>query len=562
MDQFWLEFINHNAYMLALLVSGSSAGLFYLIQRVERSVDSFWRPLGFFFLTVGFFLYIIERRFTSASTIAVMFEALGFFSIYIGVRTEPDLLKIGSSIRDTDIKPHKLVLRKNVRKLLLPSLVLMGIVFFVAVTPKILNKLNNDPLIANFFIIISIMFISVTLYLQIKRYIDKKDNINAAVYFLYPLIAWMFLLFRDIALFLYNLPENNIVFLQDFSFAFGRAWQASIAFTFLAFIFLAMWIWEFIKPRFYLRTIVSFLTVSVVVSTLGSFIFTILTFTIVEKNNLQTLEEAAQTQHLIMEDRSNTGLILARTIASDPELANSVVTDEYYDLLDSSEDQLLISGVDIYRIYDSSGTVVASPSDEREQNEYFGDDKYVKYVLENNSPISTFDLEDHVLAPLIISRGIYPITKGNKTIGAIEIGYRFDNAFVDFSKTRTGLDTSVYSGDTRSATTIYRLDGVSRWIGTKESDQEILDAVLEEGLTFKISHEQLGRLYYTAFVPIRESEGDVIGMVSVGNVTAELIESARQQLLNSFLILSFLSLFAGGAGYLALKNYSLESIRI
>lgn len=324
--------------------------------------------------------------------------------------------------------------------------------------------------------------------------------------------------------------------------------------TLAAFVFLGIWAWYFIKARFYLRTVISFLAVAITVSSIGALVFTILIFSIIEQNNFKLMTEGARTQELVMEDRKNTALVIARSIADEEGFLGQVINDEYQTLLANLEDTLLSSGVDILRIYDGNGNVIVSPSDQRERGENHLDDPLLREGIEGKKAVTGFNTKEHVLAPLIAARAIYPLISGGRVVGAIEVGYLFDSAFVDYSKARTGLDVTIYANELRSATTIYKEDGVSRFVGTYETEQEVIDRVLKRGETFAIEVERLGINYYTAFLPLRDIDGNTIGMVSVGTPTYQLFEDARQQLLSSFLILSFVSLVAAAVGYLTMRN--------
>ena len=53
--------------------------------------------------------------------------------------------------------------------------------------------------------------------------------------------------------------------------------------------------------------------------------------------------------------------------------------------------------------------------------------------------VKSFEVQDGVLAPIVIARSLYPIMLYGNLVGAVEAGYVFDNAFVDYSKEKTGL---------------------------------------------------------------------------------------------------------------------------
>ncbi len=85
----------------------------------------------------------------------------------------------------------------------------------------------------------------------------------------------------------------------------------------------------------------------------------------------------------------------------------------------------------------------------------------------------------------------------------------------------TNDTVTIFQGDTRVATTVKR-DGV-RQINTKVSD-EVKEQVLVKGLPFYGEAEVVGVMYQTAYTPIRDASGNVIGIWYVG-VSKQFLDS-------------------------------------
>ena len=139
----------------------------------------------------------------------------------------------------------------------------------------------------------------------------------------------------------------------------------------------------------------------------------------------------------------------------------------------------------------------------------------------------------------------------------VEVGYKFDNAFVDFSKEKTGLDVTVYTGSKISATTIKTQDQVTRYVGSEEVRNDIINTTLKGGDSYYTTIDRFGEIYYSAYSPIRNVNGQIIGMISVGKPTFQLIDAMRQQLLNTFILVSILSALVSLLGY-----YLMPSLRL
>ncbi len=74
---------------------------------------------------------------------------------------------------------------------------------------------------------------------------------------------------------------------------------------------------------------------------------------------------------------------------------------------------------------------------------------------------------------------------------------------------------SVMMGDTRVATNVMKSDG-SRAIGTRLGPGPVFDSVLRDGKSYHGMNEVLGEAYFTAYDPIRDAGGKVIGVLVVG----------------------------------------------
>lgn len=92
----------------------------------------------------------------------------------------------------------------------------------------------------------------------------------------------------------------------------------------------------------------------------------------------------------------------------------------------------------------------------------------------------------------------------------------------------TGSRATVFMGDTRIATNIITPDG-RRAIGTRLSGPA-RDAVFKEGIRYRGEADILGVPYFTAYDPIRDFQGRIIGALFVGVKQSEYL--ARYDLIN------------------------------
>lgn len=552
---FWFEFLSFITSTVGILVSASAAILFIMTNRVEGVTRTFWRGIGFAALALSFFFFLVERKFPSFELISFITFLVGFIGIYLGVKSEAELSHLIKAEQDLDVKKvqkrSKVTFKQIMRYVTLFLALIVVVTLLIIGYPLIMEDFSFGKYIPSLLTGLTTIAIFATIILQIRRLLTESDDIKTRIQNFYPLLAFIMLLIRSILMVIHELPETDIVFIEDLRAEESLIWRGSIIFTLLGFIFLGKWAWTYIKPRFQLRTYVVFLTIISLVATLGSFVFTLLIFSIVEQDNLQLMSEGAHAQYLVMEDRTNTALVFARAVARNSDILDVVVSNDFDLIQKETEDQFFIAGIDILRIYNSDSQVIVSHGDPREVGDDFGDDEVITNVIEHKQAISTFDKEAHVLSPILIARGVYPMLSDDKVVGAVEVGYKIDTAFVDFSKERTGLDVTIYTDTNRSATTIFRPGTADRWVGTDETNEDVLQNVLVEGQSETIVNEELGIVYYSAYVPVRDFQGGIIGMVSVGTPTYTLFENSRQQLLTAFLVMNVIAVFAALVGYLA-----------
>jgi len=96
--------------------------------------------------------------------------------------------------------------------------------------------------------------------------------------------------------------------------------------------------------------------------------------------------------------------------------------------------------------------------------------------------------------------------------GQVQISHQTE--LVDYLAELTGDTVTLFLGDTRVATTVRNING-ERAIGTKVSDA-VAQTVLKNGQIYLGEANVVGELYQTAYEPIRDTNGDIIGIFYVG----------------------------------------------
>jgi len=166
-------------------------------------------------------------------------------------------------------------------------------------------------------------------------------------------------------------------------------------------------------------------------------------------------------------------------------------------------------GVDFLSFHDAAGTVVARTHDPNK----FGD-KQVDLVSVRNALIgkqyTTIETGTASFKMAICSGAPIKDASG-RVIGAVSTGFRLDqNKFVDDLKESTLSDVAIFLGDTRVATTVKDQQNAYA-VGTKVADgigKQVLG-----GKEYAGSDKIDGKLGRAAYSPLRNADGDIVGML-------------------------------------------------
>ncbi|MBX9615513.1 MAG: methyl-accepting chemotaxis protein [Brevundimonas sp.] len=116
----------------------------------------------------------------------------------------------------------------------------------------------------------------------------------------------------------------------------------------------------------------------------------------------------------------------------------------------------------------------------------------------------------------------YEIRDGAIHVGDTALNNNF--AAVDQIKTLVGGTATVFMGETRVTTNVKKPDG-SRAVGTPLAPGPVYDAVLKAGQSYRGEADILGTPFFTAYDPIKNARGEVIGILYVGIPQAEFLQS-------------------------------------
>ena len=118
-----------------------------------------------------------------------------------------------------------------------------------------------------------------------------------------------------------------------------------------------------------------------------------------------------------------------------------------------------------------------------------------------------------------------------------------DTEVVDRLGRLTGNNVTIFSGDTRVATTFVQADG-QRAVGTQAS-APVVETVMHQGAGFSGEAEVLGHKYFSVYHPLKDAQGQIVGMLYMG-IPTDKINAIQNSYIRSMGIASIVLLLLIG----------------
>ena len=131
-----------------------------------------------------------------------------------------------------------------------------------------------------------------------------------------------------------------------------------------------------------------------------------------------------------------------------------------------------------------------------------------------------------------------PIYVEGKLAGIMSLALSISTEiYLDSLKEISGLEVTIFGGDTRIMTTLKNNQG-KRVIGTQLQDQEVLDSVLKRGVSVSKRLTLFGAPYMTSYWPVKDINGKIIGMWFCGMpMTDQDNEKTKAVMINATCVL-------------------------
>ena len=346
--------------------------------------------------------------------------------------------------------------------------------------------------------------------------------------------------------------DNPIVY--DLSAPFGPLWIAEHVFLIAGAAFLTKWVWYYLVRRLQSQLFIIFTVATAAIFLVTTVSFTFLLMRNVQQESLANLETAASVLNYAIDSKKAETLANAQVAAQNPEIIEAVKARNHNKLVSLTGDFLKAKKTSSLVITGSSGQILLRAEDPERWGESISEEPLAKRALIGEVGSSIVSKED-VLAPLIFIRSATPIKdNGKKIVGVAMVGLVIDDAFVDGIKNATGLDSAIYADNARSTTTFLAPDGKSRWVGVREESGQVREQVLEKGETFKGSLNVLNRPFLAVYVPLRDVDNTVVGMMFIGKPQVSILRTAGRSVEITFLVAVVLLMISIVPAYLISRH--------
>jgi len=321
--------------------------------------------------------------------------------------------------------------------------------------------------------------------------------------------------------------------LQPLAAPLGPLWILQHLTLIAAASLLARWVWRYLTKRLLSQLFLIITTLTFVVVLVATTSVAALLLGSLQRDSLASLETASRVLSYAVDSKTADTRTNAEVLAENPAISTAVSTRDQASLNTLSTNLLVSKKLSEVLITDETGRVLIRASDPDRAGDSISNDPLVGRAL-SGTTAAGITTRTTALTPMLVITTATPVAYQGQVVGAVLTSLAMDNAFVDGLKRKTGLDSTVYAGATRAATTLTGPDGISRSLGTKETSPQVSTTVkggqIWKGIT-NVSNEP----YLSVYLPLKNINGSTIGMLFVGQPQDAVISSAKNALKLTFI---------------------------
>jgi len=311
--------------------------------------------------------------------------------------------------------------------------------------------------------------------------------------------------------------------------------------TFSGFIFLGLWVWQYMRLRIKESTIMILISATFLLSTVITLAFSTILIDRISTDTSNNLMTDAKVLTYLIDGMKQESLVKAELISKDTDIAKAVVNSNVSDLEELSSLYLEKYNLGFLTITDVDGNVLVRANMlSKRGDSVTGERVFEEAILKNN----IVTIEDGAVDGFSIRSGS-PIYEKGVVVGAVITGFQLDNAMADKMKKYTGLEMFIYNGDHTVASTFFDNEGYTRLTGYILDNNEVRNSVLVNGTPTTGSINILGTAFQASYLPLSNSDDKNVGMISIAEKQqniVNLVNTTNRLTLFTVVIILFLLL--------------------
>lgn len=526
-QQFWFQNI-HYVFEVFVAFMMITAGWIYLDGwLLERKWKTLARSCGFFMLALWSFLDAIAAAPSEISKWIDPAGLLGSGLVLLSLVIDPVPIKPGEKpikffskfwSKHMIVFPLGANLFEAGKSLLLPITILGNAVFFI-LEPKVL--------IFSFFALSTAL-----LWIHYSKGIQREWK------FFY--VGFLLVSISSALAIAYIWQDSKNVFVSKILGPYHAVWIAEHAALFLGGAFLSAWAWGFIRFRIFPQIFSGFIAISFFIFVSTTILYTGFLLNRNQESAIKDLETNLKTFDLALRKVKDSAILAARIAAVNPRVKEAVRLNNKEVLFKNLNALMFEGNTDFMLAVNEGGEVLMRAEDKELYGDSLAEDSVVWRALDGKAVVTTA-VEQGVTISKVAIRAASPILDTeeggeSRIIGAIVTGFLLDNAFVDGINKITGLGVAVFANDIRSASTFTIPESELRLVGSRETNQDVLDAVFKKRRAYTGTVSILNQPFLAAYIPIEDVEGTVVGMFFTGRPQSALFALASDTMQRTFAI--------------------------
>lgn len=300
-------------------------------------------------------------------------------------------------------------------------------------------------------------------------------------------------------------------------------WVLGHAFELAGFMSLGVWVWSYLQLRIREEMLLIFISLTLFMAVVVSLTFSSILIANIESEARASLTTNVRVLNLAITRLEQEALAKAKLLATNDSLKNALTENNFVELETLSNSLVEEENLGFLTILDKDGGVVLRAHALTQKGENLLGEKSVASAYDG-TPLVTIGTS---AAEQFSIRAAAPIRLQEDIIGAVVLGFSLDSVLVDSMKKITGLEMSIFENETQVATTLFNLDGYTRNVGIKNIDSRVSETVLKEGNALTLRTTVLSRPFLASFLPLRDVDNVIVGMISASKPQAEILETAQ-----------------------------------